>query len=130
MFKRLLILAAVSAAALPAAALAQQAAVQGPAVPTAAAEAAAPAPAAIPLAADPDQSHDPEKILFLDLSNGRRVAIRATIRLTMNAVAGTLTAVRGAGTFVTYCFKCPQAGRMMLIWRPPSGPSFTQADRT
>jgi peptidylprolyl isomerase len=61
---------------LPAAAFAQQAAVQGPAVPTAAAEAAAAAPAAIPLAADPDQSHDPENILFLDLSNGRRVAIR------------------------------------------------------
>ncbi|MEO6387694.1 MAG: peptidylprolyl isomerase [Croceibacterium sp.] len=32
--------------------------------------------AAIPLAADPDQSHDPESILYLDLSNGKRVAIR------------------------------------------------------
>ena len=39
-----------------------------------AAPAAAPAP--IPLAADPDLSHDPENILLLDLSNGRRVAIR------------------------------------------------------
>jgi cyclophilin family peptidyl-prolyl cis-trans isomerase len=76
MFKRLLILAAASAAALPAASFAQQAAVQGPAVPTAAAEAAAPAPAVIPLSADLDQSHDPENILYLDLSNGRRVAIR------------------------------------------------------
>jgi peptidylprolyl isomerase len=76
MFKRLLILAAASAAALPATSFAQQAAVQGPAVPTAAVEAAAPAPAAIPLAVDLDQSHDPENILYLDLSNGRRVAIR------------------------------------------------------
>ena len=38
-------------------------------------EAAAPA-ASIPLAANPDVNHDPENILFLDLSNGRRVAIR------------------------------------------------------
>jgi peptidylprolyl isomerase len=36
---------------------------------------AAPAPA-IPLSVNPDLTHDPENILFLDLSNGRRVAIR------------------------------------------------------
>ena len=38
-------------------------------------DAAAPAPA-IPLAVNPDLTHDPENILLLDLSNGRRVAIR------------------------------------------------------
>src|SRR5262245_18653010 len=39
---------------------------------------AAPAPAAapIPLAVDADLSHDPDNILLLDLSNGKRVAIR------------------------------------------------------
>jgi len=42
-------------------------------------EEAAPAPTptgAIPLSANPDLTHDPENILLLDLSNGRRVAIR------------------------------------------------------
>ena len=37
---------------------------------------ATPAAAPIPLRADPDMTHDPENILLLDLSNGRRVAIR------------------------------------------------------
>jgi len=38
---------------------------------------ATPAPAAaMPLSADPDMAHDPDNILLLDLSNGKRVAIR------------------------------------------------------
>src|SRR6187399_1946531 len=37
---------------------------------------AAPAVASIPLAANADVTQDPENILFLDLSNGKRVAIR------------------------------------------------------
>jgi cyclophilin family peptidyl-prolyl cis-trans isomerase len=39
-------------------------------------EAAAPAAAPIPLAVNADVTQDPENILFLDLSNGKRVAIR------------------------------------------------------
>jgi peptidylprolyl isomerase len=41
-------------------------------------DAATPAPTvgAYPLAADPDQTHDLDNILLLDLSNGKRVAIR------------------------------------------------------
>jgi len=36
----------------------------------------APAPRPIPLAANTDVTQDPDNVLFLDLSNGRRVAIR------------------------------------------------------
>jgi peptidylprolyl isomerase len=75
MFKRLLTMAAaVSVVVSPAIAFAQDAATPAPA-----AAAATPAPAAaaaIPLSADPDQSHDRDNILYLDLSTGRRVAIR------------------------------------------------------
>ena len=39
-------------------------------------EASAPGPTAIPLAANADPTQDLENILFLDLSNGKRVAIR------------------------------------------------------
>jgi peptidylprolyl isomerase len=39
-------------------------------------DAAAPAAPAIPLSANPDLTYDPENILLLDLSNGKRVAIR------------------------------------------------------
>jgi peptidylprolyl isomerase len=39
-------------------------------------DAAAPAPAPIPLAANADVTQDLDNILYLDLSNGRRVAIR------------------------------------------------------
>ena len=69
MFKRLLTLAAaVSVAFMPAAASAKA---KPPApTPTVA------APAAIPLSVDPDVTHDRDNILLLDLSNGRRVAIR------------------------------------------------------
>jgi cyclophilin family peptidyl-prolyl cis-trans isomerase len=61
MIKRLLAAAVACSFAFAPAALAQ--------------DAAAPAPA-IPLAVNPDLTHDPENILLLDLSNGRRVAIR------------------------------------------------------
>jgi peptidylprolyl isomerase len=54
---------AVSTAFAPLAASAQEAATAAPAAP-------------IPLAANPDVTQDLENILFLDLSNGRRVAIR------------------------------------------------------
>lgn len=36
----------------------------------------APAPAALPIFVDPDPAHEPENVLFLDLSDGGRVAIR------------------------------------------------------
>ena len=35
-----------------------------------------PAKPALPTVVDPDQTHDPENVLYLDLSNGGRVAIR------------------------------------------------------
>ena len=74
MFKRLLTLAAaVSVAFMPAASFAKP---KQPTPAPAAAAATAPKAAAMPLVADPDINHDPENILFLDLSNGRRVAIR------------------------------------------------------
>ena len=46
--------------------------------PAAYAQDAAPAPVQnpFPLAVNPDLTQDPENILFLDLSNGKRVAIR------------------------------------------------------
>jgi cyclophilin family peptidyl-prolyl cis-trans isomerase len=62
MIKRLLAAAVACSFAFAPAAIAQDAA-------------ATPAPA-VPLSANPDLSHDPENILLLDLSNGRRVAIR------------------------------------------------------
>ena len=72
MFNRLLILAAAASAALaPVSAGAQE--VQGP---PAQDTAGAPAQAQLPFAVNADLSQDPENILFLDLSNGRRVAIR------------------------------------------------------
>jgi peptidylprolyl isomerase len=65
MLKRLLTLGlAISAAFAPAAVLAQEA------------QAAPAAPAAVRIAVDPDQTRDLENILYLDLSNGQRVAIR------------------------------------------------------
>jgi peptidylprolyl isomerase len=39
-------------------------------------QASAPVQNRYPLSVDPDLTHDPENILFLDLSNGKRVAIR------------------------------------------------------
>jgi peptidylprolyl isomerase len=64
MFKRLLTYwVAISAALAPAASLAQDAQ-------------PAPAPAQIRLSVDADQTKDLENILYLDLSNGQRVAIR------------------------------------------------------
>jgi len=57
---------AVSVVCAPVSVLAQEAA----------APAAVPAAAPIPLAVNADVTQDPENILFLDLSNGRRVAIR------------------------------------------------------
>jgi peptidylprolyl isomerase len=66
MIKRLLAAAVACSFAFAPAAFAQDAG-----------ESEAPAPAApIPLAANPDVTQDPENILFLDLSNGKRVAIR------------------------------------------------------
>ena len=66
MIKRLLAAAVACSFAFAPAALAQDAG-----------ESEAPAPASpIPLAADPDVTQDPENILLLDLSNGKRVAIR------------------------------------------------------
>jgi cyclophilin family peptidyl-prolyl cis-trans isomerase len=62
MIKRLLAAAVACSFAFAPAAFAQDAAVT-------------PAPE-VPLSANPDLSHDPENILLLDLSNGRRVAIR------------------------------------------------------
>ena len=62
MIKRLLAAAVACSFAFAPAAFAQE-------------EAAAPAKP-IPLSANPDLTHDPENILLLDLSNGRRVAIR------------------------------------------------------
>jgi peptidylprolyl isomerase len=81
MFKRLLILAAAfSAASAPATVFAQDAAAPAPAVTVPAAAAQAPETAApaklIPLAANADAAQDLENILYLDLSTGRRVAIR------------------------------------------------------
>ena len=77
MLNRLLVAGALSALAFAsAAATAQEAAAPAPA--TEAAAPAAEAPAA-PRTYDPvdfDLTHDPENILLLDLSNGRRVAIR------------------------------------------------------
>src|SRR5262245_20496583 len=64
MIKRLLAAAVACTVAFAPAAFAQE-------------QAAAPAPtAAIPLHADPDPTHDLENILYLDLSNGKRVTIR------------------------------------------------------
>jgi peptidylprolyl isomerase len=62
MIKRLLAAAVACSFAFAPAAFAQE-------------EAVAPAPA-IPLSANPDLTYDTENILLLDLSNGRRVAIR------------------------------------------------------
>jgi len=65
MIKRLLIaVLALLAGLAPAHAFAQEA------------EEAAPQPARIRAAVDPDQTHDLDNILYLDLSNGKRVAIR------------------------------------------------------
>jgi peptidylprolyl isomerase len=57
-------------AADPAPATAPVQTVEGPA------DTAQPARARYPLSVDADLTHDPENILFLDLSNGKRVAIR------------------------------------------------------
>src|SRR3546814_15283653 len=39
-------------------------------------ESATPAPVALPAFVDPDPGHDPDDVLYLDLSDGGRVAIR------------------------------------------------------
>ena len=54
---------------------------------------AAPAPA-IPLSANPDLTFDPENILLLDLSNGRRVAIRLVPQWAPSHVERIKTLVR------------------------------------
>ena len=54
---------------------------------------AAPAPA-IPLSVDPDQSHDLENIWYLDLSNGKRVAIRLMPQWAPNHVERIKTLTR------------------------------------
>jgi peptidylprolyl isomerase len=63
MIKRLLAAAVACTVAFAPAAFAQEQATPAPA-------------AAMPLSADPDMTHDPDNILLLDLSNGKRVAIR------------------------------------------------------
>jgi len=68
MITRLLAPALAASALFASAAFAQDSAAPAPAAPA--------QPLAIPYSADPDQSHDPENILYLDLSNGKRVAIR------------------------------------------------------
>jgi cyclophilin family peptidyl-prolyl cis-trans isomerase len=80
MIKRLLAAAVACSFAFAPAAFAQEEAV----VP----------PAPIPLSANPDLTHDPENILLLDLSNGRRVAIRLVPQWAPSHVERIKTLVR------------------------------------
>ena len=54
----------------------------------------APAPAVIPLAANADVTQDPENVLLLDLSNGKRVAIRLMPQWAPNHVERVKTLTR------------------------------------
>lgn len=58
------------------------------------AEAFTPAPTALSAAVDPDPSHDPDNVVYLDLSNGGRVAIRLMPAWAPNHVERIKTLVR------------------------------------
>ena len=81
MFKRLLTMALAAGALIAAPALAQEAP-------------AAPAQQSVPLTVNTDLTQDTENILFLDLSNGRRVAIRLMPQWAPNHVERIKTLTR------------------------------------
>ncbi|HET9629945.1 MAG TPA: peptidylprolyl isomerase [Novosphingobium sp.] len=58
------------------------------------AKSAAPAPAPLSAAIDPDPTHDPDDVLYLDLSNGGRVAIRLMPKWAPNHVERIKTLAR------------------------------------